>query len=265
MLEFGSATDIGRNRSGKSNQDQVAILRKKRNLPLVVLADGMGGYEGGTIASKLVIESFEKVYTQAGDTQAPLDILQKGTLESHDRIIYNAFMQPDVTSMGSTVVAVAIDPQNSRLYIANVGDSRAYLFHRSGMKQLSLDHSEVAELKRNNVLDTQQAFNYKRKNVLTQSISANRPKNALNPFYDTAPFVPDSVLLLCSDGLWGTVPEALIQMTVLEFPPQEAAERLVRLANNFGGPDNISVIIVRRSGDLRRYKKAYSLSLEDTR
>ncbi len=265
MLQFGSALDVGRNRVGKSNQDCLKVIKPLSNLPLLVLADGMGGYEGGTIASGLVVDAFIKDREKLGNQVAPMDLLQKATLDAHDRILYSAYMHPDVTNMGSTMVAVAVDQQNNRLYIANVGDSRAYLFHRSGLKQLSFDHSEVAELKRNNVLDTQQAVNYRRKNVLTQSISAGRPKNTLTPFYDVAPFLPESVILLCSDGLWGVVPDVLIQLIALEFPPKEAARRLVDLANDFGGPDNISVVIARRFGDARRYSRNYSLSLEDTR
>lgn len=264
MLKFGTALDVGKSRFGKPNQDFLKVIKPLSRLPLLVLADGIGGYEGGTTASKLIVNTFEKTRNKFGNEISPIELLEKATIEAHNKILYSAHMNPDLSNMGSTVVAVVVDQKNNRLFIANVGDSRAYLFHRSGLKQLSLDHSEVAELKRNNVLDTQQALNYRRKNILTQSISASRTKNSLRPHFDVMPFVPESAVLLCSDGLWGVVPEILIHLITMEFPPTEAAKRLVELANNFGGPDNISVVIARRFGDANRYKKKYSIRLEDT-
>lgn len=264
MLEFGSALNVGRTRFGKKNQDNLLILKRRPLFPLLVLADGMGGYRGGEVASQLVIDSFTQTYKTIDKTLSKMDFLQVALLAAHEKVIKAASTISETTSMGSTVVAVGIDLKNSELNLVNVGDSRAYLLHANGVKQISYDHSEVAELIRSGALSEQDAITYKRKNVLTMSISANRSIGGLKPYFAKVPFVKDSVLLLCSDGLWGSVPEALIHLVALEMRPQRAAEKLVQLANDFGGPDNISVIIARRRFDFETYRTKHSVNQEDT-
>jgi protein phosphatase len=122
----------------------------------------------------------------------------------------------------------------------------------------------VAELERKGVLNPVEAQNYVRKNILTMSLAAHRPQETVKPFITQVPFPPGSVLLLCSDGLWGTVPDHLIRLTALECAPQKAAQKLVDFANTGGGPDNISVLIARRKGEWRKYQKEFSVDKEDT-
>lgn len=264
MLEFGTALDTGRTRLGRENQDNIVINKKQPFAPLLVLADGMGGYKGGAEASRLVIEAFSQVYDQANNAADRMEMLNQAVLSAHEKIIIAGFENPDFANMGSTVVAAIVDLKQNEINLVNVGDSRAYLLHASGIRQISYDQSEVAELERQGALSSVEVSSYKRKNVLTMSLSANRSSGSLKPYFSRVPFLKDSVLLLCSDGLWGSVPQALIQMAALELKPQDAADKLVRLANDFGGPDNISVIIVRRFLDHFKYHKSQSISAEET-
>ena len=143
--------------------------------------------------------------------------------------------------MGAAVVAAVI--KKEEVLIANVGDARIYLINEKEIRQVSYDHSFVAEQVRQGLIKPSEAHNHPRRNILTMSITSQR--EVVEIFTDTIPYQKGSYLLLCSDGLWGTVSETQIQDVVLELPPQEAAEKLVEMANMNQGPDNISVIIVK--------------------
>lgn len=147
----------------------------------------------------------------------------------------------EYASMGSTVVALSLI--NSRVSVVNVGDSRAYLVNTNGVRQISYDHSFVGEAMRAGLLTAEEAMHHPKKNQLTQSIRA--AATDIRPYFGTETLANNDYILLCSDGLWGVVPETMIQYVVTANPPQMAAELLVQAANNLGGPDNISVVIAR--------------------
>lgn len=240
---IGSACDVGRKR--KTNQDALAVLLPEAGIllpPLLAIADGMGGHLGGETASRLVIEAFCEAYIQ---WQPPLDAAQALRVcaeKSHQSIRAQAAKDPSLKGMGSTVVAAFL--QNGRVDMLNVGDSRAYILRGEDIIQISTDQSWVMEQVRAGRLTLEQARHHKKRNRITMSLSANRP--TVTPILKEETFEPDDILLLCSDGLWGAVPESLLWAAANEFDPQEAAEKLVTLANQSGGPDNISVIVVRR-------------------
>jgi serine/threonine protein phosphatase PrpC len=246
MPEIGSALDVGLKRRGNENQDSLLVLEPtlfNRKPPLLVVADGMGGYHGGALASQTVVKTFQDVYQKAHKNENLIDVLYKAVLLAHQNIIALARQDPQLDQMGSTVVAVALD--GDVLYLTNVGDSRAYLISAQEIEQINWDHSLVADLLRANHLTAEEASNYPRKNVLTMSISAQR--GDLEPYTLQRRLDPDQHVLLCSDGLWGCVSEEQIQRVVLQFPAAQAAARLVEMANANQGPDNISVIIARRT------------------
>jgi len=114
------------------------------------------------------------------------------------------------------------------------------------MQQLSYDHSVVADQIRAGKLTPLQALRSPKRNRLTQSLTPRRKE--INPFFYQAPFSSGDILLLCTDGLWGVVSEAIVQAVALELPPQEAAEKLVALTLASGAPDNVTVVIARRRG-----------------
>jgi PPM family protein phosphatase len=240
-------TDPGRKRRDEPNQDQAYFVPAdpQRNLPpLLVVADGMGGHVGGAIASKKVVEAITQLYQQAAPSTDYPSVL-KGCLQAaHQALCDQAQTDPSLISMGSTAVLAVLE--NNRVHIANVGDSRAYLLHGQEMTQISFDHSVVADLVRAGQITPVQARSHPKRNRLTQSLSPKRKE--FISYVTTSPLGDDDTLLLCTDGLWGVVPESILQAVALELSPQEAATKLIGLAKNSGGPDNVSVIIARRKG-----------------
>lgn len=244
MIEFGSALDPGKKRISSPNQDAICVLRPGMfhwRPPLLVLADGMGGYEGGAVASRLVIESFSAIHQHADPDDSPLALLKKGVNAALQALRTEAHQSPNLSHMGSTVVAAVI--KDERIHLLNVGDSRAYLVNAQCVRQISYDHSLVGEQLRQGLITEAQVRLHPRRNVLSMSLNAQR--EAVDGFTGIFDWQPGDCLVLCSDGLWGPVQEAQIQEVVLAHPAQQAADKLVELANNNLGPDNISVIIAR--------------------
>jgi PPM family protein phosphatase len=256
MYEIGSATDVGIKRRGKENQDSMKVVLpglSNRKPPLLIVADGMGGYEGGVIASQLVIETLGNSYLTADTNEIGyLDILYDGILSAHQAIRMKAKENEVFSQMGSTVVAMVLD--ENMAYVANVGDSHAYIINEEKIEQINWDHSLVADELRVGNITRDEVRNYPRKNVLTMSINAKRDE--IEPYTASYHLEKDDVILLCSDGLWGPVSESQIQAVALELDPQRAADKLVEMANANQGPDNITVIIARKT-------KKYSTT-EDT-
>jgi PPM family protein phosphatase len=242
MIEIGSAIDPGRKRIASKNQDSLCVIRPtlfNRRPPLLVVADGMGGYEGGAVASQLVVSSFADVYQRSGPTIPPLQVLQAGVAAALAAMKQQAERDQALSRMGSTVVATVIKERS--IHLVNVGDSRAYLINPRQVHQLSYDQSLVGELLRQGIIGEEDVRTHPRRNVLNMSISVQRDQ--VSTYSSVFEYQPGDRLVLCSDGLWGPVTEPQIQAVVLEYRPQQAAERLVQLANTNQGPDNISVIV----------------------
>jgi|WetSurMetagenome_2_1015567.scaffolds.fasta_scaffold102375_2 PPM family protein phosphatase len=246
MYDIGLATDVGIKRRGKENQDSIKVILPtlfNRRPPLLIVADGMGGYAGGEIASRLVIDTLSHHYLKSNMNRSSyLDVLYEAILAAHEGVRKKSKEDERFAQMGSTVVAAVID--DDKLYLANVGDSHAYVINDNEIRQVNWDHSLMAEEIRTGNLSPEQARDYPRKNVLTMSINAKRDE--IEPFTASIKLEADDVVVLCSDGLWGPVSESQIQAVALELPPQKAADKLIEMANANQGPDNISVIIARK-------------------
>jgi PPM family protein phosphatase len=243
-LEIGSALDPGIKRADQENQDSLGIVLPglfNRRPPLLVIADGMGGYIGGAVASQSVIKTLKRIYRQSRRGADPLDVLGDAIRDAHRVLRRAAAASPTLERMGSTVVAVVLDPGG--LSIANVGDSRAYRVTSTEIIQLSYDQSHVADELRAQRITEAELRSHPRRNVLTMSISTKREK--VEPVFQRVDWQPGDWVVLCSDGLWGSVVDSQIQMIVTELPPKAAAQKLVDLANTNQGPDNISVIVAR--------------------
>lgn len=250
-FEFGSACDPGRKRRARANQDTIDLVLPapgEDRPPLLVVADGMGGYRGGAVAGQLVAQAVRETYLGSRPDADPAAVLRGGLQAAHSLVRQRGAQDAELESMGSTLVAAVLT--QARIYVLNVGDSRAYLLRGREVHQVSQDHSWVAEQVRAGLLTPQQAQHHPKRNRLSMSISARRPD--VQPHEAAMDLEPDDILVLCSDGLWGVVPEALIWASASELEPQAAADKLVALANANGGPDNISVIIARRHQPERR-------------
>lgn len=240
-IEIGMATDPGQKRKGE-NQDAVGYCKPNwllRRPILMVVADGMGGYLGGKQASSLVVKQLIAYYRSARLNRSYLEILEDGIEKAHASMVKAAQKQPNIAKMGSTVVAAVLDWPH--ISIINVGDSRAYLYREGKLTILSQDQSRVAEMAASGLISLNEAAGHPQRSVLTMAISARR--QVVRPNINQIVAQPGDQILLCSDGLWSVVPENEIGYFLENFPPQIAAEDLVKQANAYGGPDNISVLI----------------------
>jgi len=247
---FGYASDIGRKRKGEPNQDTVGVMvpsgSEKWHPPLLIISDGMGRYYGGSIASKLTVDIFAQEYKKADHPANYPELMEHCVQAAHQAIRAEGAKDEKLALMGSTIVAIVLDEQ--KLYLLSIGDSRAYILRDKKMLQISQDQSWVAAQVRAGVLTEREARSHPNRNRLMMAITAKRTE--ISSFSTQELLEPNDVILLCSDGLWGVVPESLIQAAAIELTPQAAADKLVKLANNSKGPDNISVIIARRADSL---------------
>jgi protein phosphatase len=247
VFEIGFASHTGRKRSGSANQDYVKVVTDAERPPLLIVADGMGGHRGGAVASQAAVEAMVAAYrasSSSGNWSAALnDLVTAG----HRALIDRAAQDADLKDMGTTIVAVVLE--TDRITFLNVGDSRLYVYRGGQVIQLSRDQSWVAEQIRAGLLTPEQARTHPKRSHLLMSLSAKRA--AVVPYLGDEALQPDDIVLLCTDGLWGAVPESLIFAVASELAPQNAADRLIDLANTSSGPDNISVIVARRIGAAR--------------
>jgi serine/threonine protein phosphatase PrpC len=242
-LEVAELTDVGRLRP--HNEDYV-----KHHIPsdsgqldakgaIFVLADGMGGHQAGEVASKGAVELVIQQYY--GDTSHDVGTsLVRAFRAANQRIYSQAQADPSKSGMGTTLVAAVL--LEHKVYLANVGDSRAYLINHEGIAQISEDHSWVEEQVRAGLLSPEQAQRHPQRNLLTRALGS---KPAVEVDLFEGDLNEGDTLLLCSDGLTGRVEDAEIAAIVREHSSTEAARLLVAQANERGGNDNISVMIVR--------------------
>jgi len=247
QFEFGFATDVGRKRKGEPNQDSLEVVLPGAggnwHPPLLIVADGLGKHFGGSIASQLVVEVFKQEFKQARHPANYIPLMERCAQQAHLAIRTKGAKEPKLANMGSTIVAMTLEEQ--KIYLLNVGDSRAYILRGNDIKRVSQDQSWVAEQVRAGVLTEQEARTHPDRNKLNMAITAKRPEIKAYTAVEELEF--NDIIVLCSDGLWGVIPETLIWAAASELSPQVAAKKLVALANNSKGPDNISVIIARRS------------------
>jgi protein phosphatase len=240
VLRSGVATDTGRVRS--ANQDSYVVLPDRG---LYVVADGMGGAQGGEVASRLAVETIEASYVDPS-----VDALTDAIAEANHRIFTAADDDPALHGMGTTTVAIALLPEEEddedgaaqQLMIVNVGDSRAYLFRDGGLTQITDDHSVVAELVRDGRITPEEAEEHPQRNIITRVLGVY-PE--VTPDLWPVDAVRGDRYLLCSDGLFNEVGRDRMAAVLRRLDdPSEAAAELVRLANEGGGRDNITVIVV---------------------
>ena len=247
-IQAGARTDLGRVR--KNNEDCYAI---DASLQLYVLSDGMGGQAHGEVASKLAVQTVLTHCRQAENSRAtPIfgesrpDVTERtNRLASaihlaNRKVFETAASNPEQQGMGATIVAAWVDGQ--RLSLAHVGDSRVYLLRGGTMDQLTADHSLVAEKVRVGILTPQEADASEMQSVLTRAVGTT---SSVEVDTDEQVLLVDDFLLLCSDGLTRMVTDPEIASTLLtSASAQESAERLVDLANENGGVDNVSVVVI---------------------
>jgi PPM family protein phosphatase len=248
-IELASLTDVGCQR--ENNEDSFSYWEPasddefQRKGRLAVVADGMGGYEGGQEASRLAVETVQSVYD--GDTtDDPRNALLRGFQAAHEHIREYAESHPEFQGMGTTCTALALN--NLHLYFAHVGDSRLYLVRGGAIERLTRDHSYVGRLVESGVLRSDEAERHPQRHILTAALGAG---SEIVPDAPTSPITLENgdALVLCTDGLWSLIPEAEILEIVGKHPAPDACKELVTRARQRGGPDNITVQVLRISSN----------------
>ena len=244
-MEVASLTDVGCQR--EDNEDSYAYWESPDDAifarlgRLAVIADGMGGCEGGQFASRIAVDSVQASYTSAKDS-SPQELLLDTVRLANVRVQEKARLTPALRGMGTTLTAAAI--VGNHLYFAHVGDSRLYLLRNGGLRALTRDHTLVARLVESGVIRPEDADSHPQKHVLTAAVGVGEDVVADAPDAGI-PLEKDDVLLLCTDGLWGQMTDADIAGILSSSKPANAVQALVQLAKDRGGPDNITLLVMR--------------------
>ena len=239
MLKTFSITNIGKRR--KLNQDFVYTSEQPvGKLPNVfIVADGMGGHKAGDYASKVTVETIVEEILKSEESEAVL-ILEHAIRTANALIRKCAEESPDLEGMGTTVVAATC--KGDILQVANVGDSRLYVANRREIRQITRDHSLVEEMVRMGGIAREDARNHPDKNIITRAVGAD---DAVKPDFFTVKLDYGDIVLMCTDGLTNLLEDEEIRMILEESRDLvEKAEELVKAANEKGGKDNISVILI---------------------
>lgn len=242
LIASGS-TDIGRKR--KSNQDSYFLSLEKK---LFVVADGMGGHNGGDIASQMAVKTLPEYVIKNSDMDPAL-LLSGSIKESNRAIKHFGETHPELVGMGTTIVSFYFRGQN--IYIGNVGDSRAYLISSKKIFQLTKDHSLVQEKLNYGVYTREQAALDPQKNVLVRTVGF---EDDVDADIFTYKVVKNDIFLCCSDGLHGKVSDEDIVYIINKYIPDPGlatqsscdlvVKTLIAQANENGGQDNITAILV---------------------
>jgi len=238
ILSAAAITDVGRRR--RSNEDCYAV---EPELGLYLVADGMGGHKAGQVASELAAQSAVAAMGVLEGSSVSLTERLRASVNAANREIFaHARARPELSGMGTTLVAVLAG--EGRVALAHVGDSRAYLIRGDRIRQLTDDHSVVGDLVRRSEISEEDARSHPHRHVLTRALGVRSQVESDLAELTTA--VGDT-FVLCSDGLTGLVLDREIGQIVCSAPSlDEACRRLVSLANDRGGEDNITVVLVRQ-------------------
>jgi protein phosphatase len=238
-IEWGEQSDVGRLRA--SNQDCCGMaVAPGDGARLWIVADGMGGHAGGEVASRVAVEAATASFAAGGGALA--ERLRTAIGAANRAVLDAAAANRALAGMGTTAVALALDDAGA--CTANVGDSRAYRLRRGLLEQLTRDHSVVAELVRRGQISEDEALMHPRRHEVLRSLGF---ETELDIDVEPAEIAAGDVFLLCSDGLTGVVDDAEIAALCGMRRPSEAARALVEAANARGGPDNITVQVIRVS------------------
>ena len=233
-----SKTDIGSKRT--MNQDSVYCNENSVGSfqNLFIVADGMGGHKAGDYASRLCVEKIVNAVEQSKSI-TPVTILEEAVTEANKGVLEEAKANAEYEGMGTTMVACTL--QKDTLYIANIGDSRLYIIN-DDIKQITKDHSWVEEMVKKGELTESQARIHPQKNIITRALGIDEVVHA---DYFEIDVKPDDKILMCSDGLTNMVEDEDIEYIIRHSSSiEKAVENLVEKANENGGKDNITVILV---------------------
>lgn len=240
-MKIYSSSDIGLKRS--ANQDAYIAGEFDNGAAFAVVCDGMGGANAGSVASecaaKIISDYIISSYSPKMNSNSIENMLRAAVDSANTEIVLKAQNDINLKGMGTTVVAVLVC--DNLAHIVHVGDSRAYLFTSDGLDQLTVDHSVVQNMIEKGEISESEAKSHPKKNIITRAVGA---ENTVFCDYNIAIKPENNILLVCTDGLTNFVSNEEISDVLSNATPDEAAGRLIELANNAGGGDNITVVLI---------------------
>ncbi|MDO5602161.1 MAG: Stp1/IreP family PP2C-type Ser/Thr phosphatase [Oscillospiraceae bacterium] len=240
-MRITAKTDIGRGRT--ENQDNYRAGVLPNGIVWAVVCDGMGGANGGAVASRLAADSMEETFTQAFDAEEPpkgIPGIQENAIEKANETIYLCARQNlSMAGMGTTVVSAVL--RKGVLYLSHVGDSRAYLYRDGGLELLTRDHSMVQALVEKGSITEEEAYRHPGKNLITRALGVGPKVEAESVAVHIR---QGDVVLLCSDGLSNYVTQEEMAAVMRDKPFFEAAGALVDAALDAEGHDNITALLI---------------------
>lgn len=240
-MEAFASTDVGRVR--EMNQDSYYISAPEDECKLFIVADGMGGYKGGEIASKLAVESAKNyinnnINSIKKEKEQILELI-RSAMEYANMVVYEKSKEDDeLSNMGTTMDICYIN--SNKVYIGHVGDSSVFRIRKEFMRKLTVDHSYVEQLVREGNITREEANNHPKKNMLTKALGCTA---FVEPDVMVKGFLKDDILLMCTDGLTNMIKENEIY-NIIKDNPRFAHTNLIEKANELGGYDNITAVII---------------------
>lgn len=242
MINVFSKTDIGRVR--KVNQDAVKTEVISDNLAWSVVCDGMGGQAGGDIASEIAVIMISKFLSDNLSELKTSDeiksVMYEAVSGANQAIYLKSEKDKNLKNMGTTVIVCVVN--RNKLYVAHMGDSRAYLISNDKITQITTDHSMVQEMLDNGKLTIEEARNHPQKNIITRALGVN---SEIKLEYNTIDVKKGDIVLSCTDGLTNTVEEQdIYNICKRNNNQEEAIGELITTGNKNGGNDNITVSLI---------------------
>lgn len=240
-MKVFAKSDIGKAR--ETNQDAYYVSQPSENVGLYIVADGMGGYNGGDIASRLAVMSaknyIETNFSKTEHNKEELQKLIKNAIEYANMIVYEKSKEnQELEGMGTTIEIVLA--YNDRVYIGHIGDSRIYRIRKNFIRKLTVDDSYVQKLVKDGTITKEEAVNHPKKNMLTKALGCT---SFVEPGITVKGFLKGDIIVITSDGLTNMVSEEKIY-EIVTTDIEQASQELIKNANDAGGLDNITVVII---------------------
>jgi protein phosphatase len=246
-VELANLTDVGCERTENEDyycyvepDEEDQFLRRGR---LIVVADGMGGHNGGQVASGMAVDALRDTFNDEDAPGDPQAVLVAGFTRAQQAILGEAARQPELNGMGTTCTAVII--RGGELTYGHIGDSRLYLFREGWLTQLTDDHTLVNNLVKSGAITPERAAVHEKRNVLTAALGMRSEQVAADFSNEPLRLRENDVIVLASDGLHGLVSPDEMGAAVSTHSSYEACRALVSLARERGGPDNITVQVLK--------------------
>ncbi len=241
-MEAFAASDVGKNR--EINEDYYYISKSEDDIKLYIVADGMGGYNGGEIASHLAVNSahnyivsnFEKA---KGEKETLLNLVKSSSQYANMIVYEKAKQNEELKNMGTTLDICLI--YNNKAFISHIGDSRIYRFRKEFIRKLTKDHSYVQQLVDEGKISQEESINHPKKNMLIKALGCTE---YIEPDAMIKGFIKDDIILMCTDGLTNMVKEDEI-FRIIKQDSANPSKELVNKANTNGGLDNITAVIIK--------------------